>query len=228
MKHVAVCLIVTVLAKTIGFAGTVDLKDMITELMQQQKQMDRMTVKSADLDKQKATLSAKDTTIKKSEKDVQAKRQEWIMDNNANEAKKAEAIQSGCRPGQTTTDTALAARCNQLAAQINNTTDRLQTRGERIVAQNTQNTKDREQLTKDTLAWAASKKHVNAVIDDLNARIAGLKQFLSAHCTSIPANATDEEIKHNCGNVQFDGAAPNLPACQTEECRQYEKMYSAR
>src|SRR5438105_2630751 len=112
MKHFTICAILIVLAATIAFADTVDLKDMITELMQQQKQMERMTVESANLDKQKAALDAKDTKIKTSERDLQRKKQEWGMDNNANEARKAKAIQSGCRPGETTTDTALAARCN--------------------------------------------------------------------------------------------------------------------
>lgn len=216
------------LSGTIGFADTIDFKDIITELMQQQKQLTKMTVESTNLDKEKIKLDAKDTQLKGAERKFQVKRQEWIMENGANESKRTEALRLGCQPGKISTDLALVERCNELFRQINNKIAELKPRGERLLAQGRQNGIDREQLSNDTVAWARNRKRVTAVIEDLNARIKGLRDFLSSHCQSIPASATDEEIKDKCGNLQFDGAAPNLPPCQTAECKEYELLRSAR
>jgi hypothetical protein len=63
-----------------------------------------------------------------------------------------------------------------------------------------------------------------------NARITKLKNYLSwltaadnklsmvlaKSCNDI--NGTIEELKHRCGNVQFDAANADLPACDTERC----------
>jgi uncharacterized phage infection (PIP) family protein YhgE len=73
----------------------------------------------------------------------------------------------------------------------------------------------RDQLSQDTLDWAASKKKYYADRDDLGARFNTLRDKLNqvanrySNCTkefiNNPKN-TDELIKHKCGNIQFDGA----------------------
>ncbi|HZF08976.1 MAG TPA: hypothetical protein VFE33_09325 [Thermoanaerobaculia bacterium] len=68
-----------------------------------------------------------------------------------------------------------------------------------------------------------------------NARITKLKNYLSwlaaadgklsmalaKSCDNMPSNATIEELKHSCGNIQFDAAYVDLPTCEaeTERCK---------
>ena len=42
---------------------------------------------------------------------------------------------------------------------------------------------------------------------------------LAKSCTDMPVNATIEELKNRCGNVQFDFANEHLPECGTERCK---------
>lgn len=46
-----------------------------------------------------------------------------------------------------------------------------------------------------------------------------LHASLAKSCTDMPANATIEELKNRCGNVQFDLANEHLPECETERCK---------
>ena len=64
-----------------------------------------------------------------------------------------------------------------------------------------------------------------------NAGITKLQNYLSwltasekalvKDCKNVPDNATIEELKHRCGNIQFDGARVDLPACETERCKDW-------
>jgi hypothetical protein len=47
------------------------------------------------------------------------------------------------------------------------------------------------------------------------------EKALVKDCQNVPDNATIEELKHRCGNVQFDGARVDLPACETERCKDW-------
>lgn len=214
-----------VLSVACMLADTVNLEDMIKEKLAQQKKLADMTVEQKNIDAEKPKLDAQDAKNKKTEKDLKAKATEWSMDNDANEAAKRATINSGCRPGQKTTDIALARRCNQEAAKINTETERLQAVGEKMLADRKELARAQAQLTSDTAAWTVRKKHNDAVINDLNRRIAALTQYLTGRCNPIPASATDEQVKHSCGNVQFDGARPNLPPCDTDECKAAEALF---
>lgn len=209
-------------------ADTVDLKALLEEKLQQQKKLAEMTVEQKNIDADKQKLDAQAAQNQKLEKELKDRTNEWMMDNNTNEGRKQAALSSGCRPGEKTTDLALARRCNELAAKINTETDRLQAAGEKILAGRKKLENDKEQLSKDTVAWSLRKKHNSDVIDDLNRRIADITQYLSGHCKSVPPEAKDEAIKHSCGNVQFDGAAPGLRPCQTDECKAAEVLFGRR
>jgi peptidoglycan hydrolase CwlO-like protein len=209
-------------------ADTVNLEDMIKEKLAQQKKLGDMTVEQKTIEAEKPKLDAQAVKNQKTDKDLKTKATEWSMDNDANEAAKRAALNSGCRPGQKTTDTALVARCNPVIARINTETDRIEAAGKKLLADKGELARAQAQLTKDTDAWAARKKHNDAVMNDLNRRIAALTQYLSKRCTSIPANATDENVKHACGNIQFDGARPDLPPCETDECKAAEALFGRR
>ena len=59
-------------------------------------------------------------------------------------------------------------------------------------------------------------------------RIATLTGRLQAICSrGIPTNTSLEEIKVKCGNVQFDGAK-NYPPCDTEACKEFDRMQARR
>jgi hypothetical protein len=208
-----------------GSAVAADMSDVVAELLKQQNKVALMSVEATKLENQNAELVRRAATVKKEEKRITTEQQRFVAENAANETKKAEAIQSGCRPGQSTTDLALARRCNELAKIINDKTNELQARGETLLANNAQVQRQREQLSKDTLSWTGNKKRLNAAMADLNNRISALKNYINAHCSSLPTNATEEEVKLKCGNVQFDGAAPTLPPCETIECREAEGRY---
>jgi hypothetical protein len=209
-------------------ADTVDLKVLIEEKLQQQKKLADMTVEQKSLDADKQKLDAQAARNQKLERELKDRSTEWSMSNNENEARKQAALNSGCRPGQKTTDIALARRCNEAAAKINAETDRLQASGEKILADRKKLENDKEQLSKDTVAWSLKKKHNSDVIDDLNRRIADITQYLSGHCKSVPSEAKDEAIKHGCGNVQFDGERPKLDPCQTDECKAAEALFGRK
>lgn len=210
------------------YADTVDLKALLEEKLQQQKKLAEMTVEQKNIDADKQKLDAQAAQNQKLDRQLKERSTEWMMDNNTNEGRKQDALNSGCRPGQKTTDIALAQRCNALAEKINKETDRLQASGERILADRKKLENDKEQLSKDTVAWSIRKNHNNDVINDLSARIAGITQYLSGHCKSVPTEAKDEAIKHGCGNVQFDGADPGLKPCQTDECKKAEVLFGRR
>lgn len=72
----------------------------------------------------------------------------------------------------------------------------------------------------------------NAVLAD--AKITKLKNYLSwltatddrlatslSHDCKGASGKTLEELKHRCGNIQFDGARADLPPCDTEMCRSF-------
>jgi chromosome segregation ATPase len=59
-------------------------------------------------------------------------------------------------------------------------------------------------------------------------RMAALTARLQAMCRSVPTSANLEEIKLKCGNVDFDGANPNLPPCDTERCREFDRLNRGR
>jgi DNA repair exonuclease SbcCD ATPase subunit len=59
-------------------------------------------------------------------------------------------------------------------------------------------------------------------------RIAALTARLQGMCRSMPTSTSLEEIKLKCGNVDFDGANPNLPPCDTERCREFDRLNRGR
>jgi chromosome segregation ATPase len=79
----------------------------------------------------------------------------------------------------------------------------------------------RKELSQATLDWAAKMKKYNADRFDLvaayNQALNQLKQIsgLYNECVkNLPEDATDESIKHHCGNVQFDNVRENLQKLQ--------------
>jgi len=64
-------------------------------------------------------------------------------------------------------------------------------------------------------------------VSQLDARILAVKQLIISQCTSVPANASYEEIKHKCGNIQIDGARFRqvVPPCETERCKEFDRRF---
>ncbi|MFL6652803.1 MAG: hypothetical protein ACJ8J7_16135 [Sulfurifustaceae bacterium] len=79
----------------------------------------------------------------------------------------------------------------------------------------------RNDLNQATLDWAAKTKKYNAdrnaLVASHNQALAQLKRVGSAYGNCVdrqPKKATDEYIKHHCGNVQFDNIRENLKQLQ--------------
>jgi len=47
---------------------------------------------------------------------------------------------------------------------------------------------------------------------------------LHEECAGLKSNLTIEELKHRCGNIQFDNARVRLPACETVRVGQYTQI----
>lgn len=75
-----------------------------------------------------------------------------------------------------------------------------------------------------TLAQTRSQKLRN-YLSQLEVRLNALDRAIRASCPSASAKASDEEIKLKCGNVQFDRAREDLPPCETDKCREWERRY---
>jgi hypothetical protein len=73
------------------------------------------------------------------------------------------------------------------------------------------------------LANAQVQKFVNYE-SQLQAAITRMKAKLAGQCSNVSAYSSLEEMKLKCGNVQFDGAPSDLPACTTERCLQYDSQ----
>lgn len=68
------------------------------------------------------------------------------------------------------------------------------------------------------LAKAAVAKLQN-YLSWLTAADSKLSTSLAKSCKNMSSNATLEELKHRCGNIQFDAASVGLPPCETERCQ---------
>jgi hypothetical protein len=109
------------------------------------------------------------------------------------------------------------SRCNNAAASI---TGRLAQHNETMTSLKTQ--------FDDQDAVVQQKKNEQVLAQ---ARITKLRNYLSWLTTAddklttvlakscANTNGTIEELKHRCGNIQFDAAAADLPACETERCQ---------
>jgi len=224
--RLALAIILAAVVSRASAASEADkLTNMVTELLHQQSQLATMTAELQKNEKEKAGLVNRDIALKKDEQKQERTLQTLRDENTTNEAKKTAVLQGGCRPGQRSTDLALVDRCNTLIGEVNAKTTELERRARQVLNDQKQAKVSRQQLSNDTLANFANRKRLNAAVEDLNARIAALKSYLAAHCSSIPSSASLEEVKNRCGNTQFDGSAPNLPPCQTEECRRYAGSY---
>jgi len=131
----------------------------------------------------------------------------------------------------TYSDRGYVASCNAEATNLNAQRDSLNSQADRITAnanslnqehvdliQYGQGLKERfDQLEADTLEWTTEKKqyitHRNQLISQTHDTLVQLKQ-LSAQLSNCvdrePADADDAQIKHDCGDVQFDGVRAML------------------
>lgn len=205
--------------------GAVDMKLLVSELIAQQKELGLMEHEAKEAKQEEAAIVAEDKQLKRDEQRIQREATEWQMDNSANEDRMRNWSGMGCVAGKRSTDIALVNRCNALAGEISASTTTLQARGEQLIAQKKQNESARTAISRKTLENAKRQNAANAAINDLTRRINAIRAFLSGHCTSVPTTASDEAVKHGCGNIQFDGAAPTLPPCETEACKKYDAMH---
>jgi hypothetical protein len=79
----------------------------------------------------------------------------------------------------------------------------------------------RENLNKAVLEWTAKQKRLNNDFEVLRAKNENLRQRFVGTCQQMlrDPNTRDEALKLGCGNVQFDGANPNLPPLQDKDIK---------
>jgi len=61
----------------------------------------------------------------------------------------------------------------------------------------------------------------------LQVRLEQIRQGMvsQSQCKGVLASASLEELKHKCGNIQFDRAKVSLPPCTTDECVKFDALY---
>lgn len=62
----------------------------------------------------------------------------------------------------------------------------------------------------------------------LTAADSKLTTMLTQECKGLSGSATIEELKHRCGNIQFDAARSDLPVCQTDKCKDWDWVTFAK
>ena len=114
-----------------------------------------------------------------------------------------------------------AARLNawrdRLEAQYNRIEDRRKT----LIEKSNGLKQARENLNKAVLEWTAKQKRLNNDFEVLRAKNENLRQRFVGTCQQMlrDPNTRDEALKLGCGNVQFDGANPNLPPLQDKDIK---------
>jgi hypothetical protein len=76
-----------------------------------------------------------------------------------------------------------------------------------------------QQIQNDRVLAEAEITKLRNYLSWLKAAEAKLRASFAKSCTDMPANATIEELKNRCGNVQFDFTSADLPECLTERCK---------
>lgn len=118
-------------------------------------------------------------------------------------------------------------KCASCVTAYNQEADNIDTRSAAVRSEANQlkNTRSlleelRQTLTDKTVKWAAEKKENNARMQETAARHAQLYAQLQVLKASYEdcqrqlqnSNSSGEQIKHDCGNIQFDGASRSLGA----------------
>jgi chromosome segregation ATPase len=123
--------------------------------------------------------------------------------------------------GESTQLNAWGARINAAKAVLDRRTGELNKKRDSIVAR-------AKVLETEIAKFEAQKQDSLNKMEQARKRIAALTARLGGMCTSIPATTNLEEIKLKCGNVNFDGSDPKLLPCDTEKCREYDRLQGGR
>jgi chromosome segregation ATPase len=59
----------------------------------------------------------------------------------------------------------------------------------------------------------------------IESRLSDLRRSLANQCSGVSANASLEELKHKCGNIQFDNPRTDLPPCTTAKCKKADTLF---
>ena len=151
---------------------------------------------------------------------IQARANSWDI-------KRQNHISSGCPAGGGTAPIAQANRCNAETASLMAERAQILSDADAAMKQKAQYEQLRDAVSATTLSNAAQEKANNAQRDALNAlkaqldaskkqleaKLENLKKGIDS-CAKLLARrgVSCETIKARCGNIQFDGADPDLPA----------------
>lgn len=183
------------------------------------------------LDSEKRRYNDTDELIKGAENRFREEVNQWQAELNSYKAERdrrsAETQQhNGWKPDSrnnaaVNSYNAEAARLNawrdRLEAQYNKIKDRRKT----LIEKSNGLKQARENLNKAVLEWTAKQKRLNNDFEVLRAKNENLRQRFVGTCQQMlrDPNTKDEALKLGCGNVQFDGANPNLPPLQDKDIK---------
>lgn len=176
----------------------------------------------------KQSLDRETERIGKEDRDIQRRATELDLEQKAlADGPKTRWSNQGCVAGQSSTDRAFVESCNAMARQISKQQEDINSQVLKLVDRAKTLKADREQLSADTLQWTADTKRVAGELDRLRGVLKAQEARFNV-CSLDLRTASTEEIKHKCGNVQFDRARPNLPSCDTPACAQFDRLARRR
>lgn len=176
--------------------------------------------------KEEKRITEADALLKKDEREAptieNVQRETKVWENEKDQFNKywQETINLGCpKEGGESTNIPLVNMCNQRVTKINPWRQNLESR--RNVLEGRWNIVNdlinrRMAITHDTMANFEEKKRINGEFEDLQITLREVYVKMEGLCRQLlrDPKAKMEELKHKCGNVQFDNANPNLPSLE--------------
>jgi chromosome segregation ATPase len=130
---------------------------------------------------------------------------------------------------------AAAARCNGEVEQLNAWSTRINGKKEDLDKRGRELDKARDSilarakvLESELAQLEARKTESMQKLEQARKRISALTSRFGTLCAGIPTSSSMEEVKLKCGNVDFDGSRSTLPACDTEKCKEYDRLTHGR
>ena len=175
------------------------------------------------LDAEKKRYNDTDELIKGAENRFKEEVNQWQAELNSYKAERdrrsAETAQHNASKPDPRNQAAVnvynaeAARLNAWRDRLNEQYNRIEERRKTLVEKGNGLKQARENLNKAVMEWAAKQKRLNNDLEVLRAKNESLRQRFVGTCQQMlrDPSTKDEALKLGCGNVQFDGANPNLP-----------------
>lgn len=131
---------------------------------------------------------------------------------------KKDAFNAACTTHPMPLNSAEYANCQRRQAQLTQTQRDYEAENARLLSEHKSLKAQYESLTQQGLLHQVQIQKLRNWKSQVEPGMLALKTAIMTQCKGLLQNASPEELKLKCGNVQFDNANPNLPPCTTDAC----------